>query len=78
MTITTGLVDTSTTPQLLRLMAGGRLTRRRWRPTGSNSKRWRRRTTSFADAATANALKVVLSAHPLFVAGADQLAESRT
>ena len=34
-TITTGLVDTVTTPQLLRLIEGGGSTRRRSRPTGS-------------------------------------------
>ncbi len=78
-TITTGLVDTSTTPQLLQLIADGRLD-----PTplathhyelGETEEAY----TTFADAATTNALKVVLSGHPVhLVAGADQLAESRT
>jgi alcohol dehydrogenase len=63
--ITTGLVDTSTTPKLLRLIAEGRLD-----PTGFATHRFELDETMeaydvFADAAATNALKVVLSAHPV-------------
>ncbi len=63
--ITTGLVDTSTTPKLLRLIAEGRLD-----PTGFATHRFELDETmeaydTFADAAATNALKVVLSAHPV-------------
>ena len=64
-TITTGLVDTSTTPQLLKLIADGRLD-----PTPFATHRFElgeaeEAYDTFADAATTNALKVVLSAHPV-------------
>jgi alcohol dehydrogenase len=64
-TITTGLVDTSTTPQLLKLIADGRLD-----PTPFATHRFDLGETeeaydTFADAASTNALKVVLSAHPV-------------
>jgi len=78
-TITTGLVDTFTTPQLLQLIADGRLD-----PTPLATHRFElgeteEAYTTFADAANTNALKVVLSGHPVhLVAEADQLAESRT
>jgi alcohol dehydrogenase len=60
--ITTGLVDTSTTPKLLRLIAEGRLD-----PTAFATHRFELDETMeaydvFADAATTDALKVVLSA----------------
>ena len=63
--ITTGLVDTSTTPELLRLIASGRLD-----PTAFATHRFELDEAMeaydvFADAATTNALKVVLSAHPV-------------
>jgi alcohol dehydrogenase len=63
--ITTGLVDTSTTPKLLRLIAEGRLD-----PTAFATHRFELDEAMeaydvFADAAMTNALKVVLSAHPV-------------
>ena len=63
-TITTGLVDTSTTPRLLELIANGRLD-----PTPFATHRFELAETekayeTFADAASTNALKVVLSADP--------------
>lgn len=45
-TITTALVDTSSTPTLLRMMAGAACPPRRWSPTPSSWSRWKRRTTS--------------------------------
>jgi alcohol dehydrogenase len=64
-TITTGLVDTNTTPQLMKLIDEGRLD-----PTPFATHRFELGETeqaydTFADAATTNALKVVLSAHPV-------------
>ena len=64
-TITTGLVDTFTTPKLMRLIAEGRLD-----PTPFATHRFELEETmeayeTFADAATTNALKVVLSGHPV-------------
>jgi len=63
-TITTGLVDTSTTPRLLELIANGRLD-----PTPFATHHFELADTeqayeTFADAASTNALKVVLSADP--------------
>ena len=63
--ITTGLVDTSTTPKLLRLIAEGRLD-----PTAFATHRFELDEAMeaydvFADAAATNALKVVLAAHPV-------------
>jgi alcohol dehydrogenase len=63
-TITTGLVDTSTTPRLLELIANGRID-----PTPFATHHFELAETeeayeTFADAATTNALKVVLSAEP--------------
>jgi alcohol dehydrogenase len=63
-TITTGLVDTFTTPKLLRLVAEGRLD-----PTPFATHRFEldemtEAYDTFADAASTNALKVVLSGHP--------------
>jgi alcohol dehydrogenase len=63
-TIRTGLVDTSTTPRLLELIANGRLD-----PTPFATHRFELAETeqayeTFADAASTNALKVVLSAQP--------------
>ena len=70
-TITTGLVDTSTTPQLLQLIADGRLD-----PTPLATHHYElgeteAAYTTFADAATTNALKVVLSGHPVHLGAAD-------
>ena len=64
-TITTGLVDTSTIPQLLRLIRGGRLD-----PTTLITHRFELSDTMqaydvFADAAKTDALKVVLQSAPL-------------
>jgi len=64
-TITTGLVDTNTTPRLMKLIDEGRLD-----PTPFATHRFELGETeqaydTFADAATTNALKVVLSAHPV-------------
>lgn len=64
-TITTGLVDTFTTPKLMRLIAEGRLD-----PTPFATHRFELDETmeayeTFAEAATTNALKVVLSGHPV-------------
>ena len=80
-TITTGLVDTFTTPQLLQLIADGRLD-----PTPLATHRFELAETedayvTFADAASTNALKVVLSGHPVHLTAAAQeghLAESTT
>lgn len=63
-TITTGLVDTFTTPKLLRLVAEGRLD-----PTPFATHRFEldemtEAYDTFADAASTNALKVVLTGHP--------------
>jgi alcohol dehydrogenase len=63
--ITTGLVDTFTTPKLLKLIAEGRLD-----PTPFATHRFRLAETEqaydvFADAARTNALKVVLTAEPI-------------
>jgi alcohol dehydrogenase len=68
--ITTGLVDTSTTPKLLRLIAEGRLD-----PTAFATHRFELGEAMeaydvFADAATTNALKVVLAAHPVHLEAA--------
>jgi alcohol dehydrogenase len=68
--ITTGLVDTSTTPKLLRLIAEGRLD-----PTAFATHRFELDEAMeaydvFADAAATNALKVVLSAHPVHLEAA--------
>jgi alcohol dehydrogenase len=64
-TITTGLVDTFTTPRLLELIAAGRLD-----PTPFATHRFDLDETMeaydvFGDAANTNALKVVLSAQPV-------------
>jgi alcohol dehydrogenase len=64
-TITTGLVDTFTTPKLMKLIAEGRLD-----PTPFATHRFELDETmeayeTFAHAATTNALKVVLSGHPV-------------
>jgi alcohol dehydrogenase len=66
--ITTGLVDTVTTPKLLKLIASGRLD-----PTPFATHRFELSETeeaydTFAAAATTNALKVVLSGHPVHLA----------
>ena len=71
MTITTGLVDTSTIPQLMSLIQHGRLD-----PTVLATHRFGLSDTmeaydTFADAATTGALKVVLQGSPIEVADAE-------
>jgi alcohol dehydrogenase len=70
--ITTGLVDTFTTPKLLRLISDGRLD-----PTPFATHRFELGEAMeaydvFADAARTNALKVVLSAHPVQLPAASE------
>jgi alcohol dehydrogenase len=67
-TMTTGLVDANSTPMLLRLIQGGRLD-----PTPFATHRFDMSEAEeaydvFADAATTQALKVVLTAQPIEVA----------
>ena len=69
-TITTGLVDTFTIPQLVQLIVDGRLD-----PTPLATHRFELAETedayaTFADAASTNALKVVLSGHPVHLTAA--------
>ena len=60
-TITTGLVDTYSTPMLLRMMAAGdSAAASSWSPTASSWGRWKRPTTSSPAPATPERLKVVL------------------
>jgi alcohol dehydrogenase len=71
-TITTGLVDTFTTPKLLQLIATGRLD-----PTPFATHRFEldemtEAYDTFADAASTNALKVVLSGHPVHLPEGDK------
>jgi alcohol dehydrogenase len=63
-TITTGLVDTFTTPKLLRLVAEGRLDPIPFATHRFELDEMAEAYDTFADAATTNALKVVLNAHP--------------
>ena len=75
--ITTGLVDTFTTPKLLTLIAEGRLD-----PTPFATHRFELGETmeaydTFADAASTNALKVVLTAHPVHLQAAHETATIR-
>ena len=71
-TITTGLVDTFTTPELMKLIAGGRLD-----PTPFATHRFELGEAMeaydvFADAATTHALKVVLSGRPVRLPAAEE------
>jgi alcohol dehydrogenase len=63
-TITTGLVDTYTTPKLMRLIAEGRLDPSPFATHRFELDEMTEAYNTFADAASANALKVVLSGHP--------------
>ena len=63
-TITTGLVDTFTTPKLLRLIAEGRLDPLPFATHHFELDEMIEAYDTFADAATTNALKVVLTGHP--------------
>ena len=71
-TITTGLVDAFTTPQLLKLVASGRLDTSQLAthrfPLGETMSAY----DTFADAATTRALKVVLEAEPVASAGVSE------
>jgi len=64
-TITTGLVDTSTTPKLLKLIEERRLDPRLFATHHFALADTEAAYDVFADAATTNALKVVLAAHPV-------------
>ena len=64
-TITTGLVDTYTTPKLLRLIASGRLDATPFATHRFELDEMTEAYDTFADAASTNALKVVLSGHPV-------------
>src|SRR6266508_590058 len=71
-TITTGLVDTFTTPELMQLIAGGRLD-----PTPFATHRFELGEAMeaydvFADAANTHALKVVLTGHPVHLPAAEK------
>ena len=71
-TITTGLVDTFTTPKLMGLIAQGRLD-----PTPFATHRFEleemiQAYDTFADAATTDALKVVLSGHPVHLPAGEE------
>jgi alcohol dehydrogenase len=61
-TITTGLVDTSTTPRLLELIANGRLDPAPFATHRFELSETEQAYETFADAASTNALKVLLSA----------------
>ena len=63
-TITTGLVDTNTTPQLLKLIAEGRLDATPFATHRFPLDETMAAYDTFADAANTNALKVVLEAVP--------------
>jgi alcohol dehydrogenase len=63
-TITTGLVDTFATPKLLRLIAEGRLDPLPFATHRFALDEMMEAYDTFADAATTNALKVVLTGHP--------------
>ena len=64
-TITTGLVDTFTTPKLLRLIEEGRLDAKRFATHRFELADTEAAYDVFGDAAHTHALKVVLSAHPV-------------
>jgi alcohol dehydrogenase len=64
-TITTGLVDTFTTPKLLRLIAEGRLDPTPFATHRFDLDEMTEAYDTFADAGRTNALKVVLSATPV-------------
>jgi alcohol dehydrogenase len=63
-TITTGLVDTATTPRLLELIANGRLDPTPFATHHFELADMEQAYETFADAASTNALKVLLSAEP--------------
>jgi alcohol dehydrogenase len=63
--VTAGLVDAVTTPMLLRLIEGGRLDPTPFATHRFNLDEAERAYDVFADAATTQALKVVLAAQPV-------------
>ena len=65
MTITTGLVDTFTTPQLMKLIAEGRLDATPFATHRFALDETMAAYDTFADAAETHALKVVLEAEPV-------------
>ena len=71
-TITTGLVDTFSTPKLLRLIAEGRLDATQFATHRFELDETMEAYDIFADAGTTNALKVVLSAQPVHLAAGDR------
>jgi alcohol dehydrogenase len=71
-TITTGLVDTFTTPKLLNLIAEGRLDARPFATHRFELDEMTEAYDTFADAATTNALKVVLSGHPVHLGAREE------
>ena len=72
--ITTGLVDTSTTPKLLRLIESGRLDPRPFATHRFELDEFPEAYDVFADAASTNALKVVLAAHPVHLEAGEHAA----
>jgi alcohol dehydrogenase len=68
--ITTGLVDTSSTPKLLKLIVDGRLDATPFATHRFELGETEEAYDTFADAATTNALKVVLSAQPVHLGAA--------
>jgi alcohol dehydrogenase len=64
-TITTGLVDTYSTPKLMQLIAAGRLDPRVFATHRFDLDEMTEAYDTFADAASTNALKVVLKGHPV-------------
>jgi len=71
-TITTGLVDTFTTPKLMRLIAEGRLDPTPFATHRFELEEMMQAYDTFADAATTNALKVVLSGHSVHLPAGEE------
>ncbi len=75
-TITTGLVDTFSTPKLLRLIAEGRLDPLPFATHRFELDEMIEAYDTFADAATTNALKVVLTGHPAHLPAGEKAVEA--
>jgi alcohol dehydrogenase len=75
-TITTGLVDTFSTPKLLRLIAEGRLDPLPFATHRFELDEMVEAYDTFADAATTNALKVVLTGHPAHLPAGEKAVEA--
>jgi alcohol dehydrogenase len=71
-TLMTGLVDTFTTPRLMKLIDEGRLDPSPFATHRFDLDELEQAYDTFADAASTDALKVVLSAHPVQLEGAHQ------